>query len=37
MFNTCVELPTVNGHLRRTTIALKYHPDTGTIDVVTVT
>lgn len=37
MFNVCVELPTVNGHVRKTTIALKYHPDTGIIEVVTVT
>lgn len=37
LFNTCVELPTINRHLRKTTIALKYHPDTGIIDVVTVT
>lgn len=37
MFNVCVELPTVNGHIRKTTIALKYHPDTGIVEVVTVT
>jgi hypothetical protein len=37
MFNVCVELPTINGHFRKTTIALKYHPDTGAIDIVTVT
>lgn len=37
MFNVCVELPTINGRLRKTTIALKYHPDTGSIDIVTVT
>lgn len=37
MFNVCVELPTINGHIRKTTIALKYHSDTGIIEVVTVT
>ena len=37
MFNVCVELPTTNRRQRKTTIALKYHPDTGTMDVVTIT
>lgn len=37
LFNTCVELPTINRHLRKTMIALKYHPDTGTVEVVTIT
>lgn len=37
MFNVCVTLPTINGHLRRTTIALKYHPDIGTVDIMTIT
>ena len=37
MFNVCTELPTTNGHLRKTTIALKCHPETGTMDVVTIT
>lgn len=37
MFNVCVELPTINDHIRKTTIALKYHPDTGSIEVVTIT
>lgn len=37
MFNVCVELPTVNGHIRKTTVALKYFPDTGIIEVVTIT
>lgn len=37
LFNVCAELPTVHGNLRKTTIALKYHPDTGTMDVVTIT
>lgn len=37
MFNVCVELPTINGNFRKTTIALKYHPDIGTIDIITVT
>ena len=37
MFNVCIELPTVHGNIRKTTIALKYHPDTGQVDVVTLT
>ena len=37
MFNVCVELPTANNHIRKTTIALKYNPDTGIIEVVTIT
>lgn len=37
LFNACVEVPTINEHLRKTTIALKYHPHTGTIDVITIT
>lgn len=37
MFNVCIELPTIHGNIRKTTIALKYHPDTGSIDVVTIT
>lgn len=37
LFNVCIELPTVNQHIRRTTIALKYHPDEGRIDLITVT
>lgn len=37
MFNVCIELQTINSHIRKTTIALKYHPDTGVIDVVTIT
>lgn len=37
MFSVCAELPTTNGHLRKTTIALKYHPETGTMDAVTIT
>ena len=37
LMNTCVELPTINGHLRKTTVALKYLPDTGTVEVVTIT
>lgn len=35
MFNVCVELPIVNDHIRKTTIALKNHPDTEIIEVVT--
>ena len=37
LFNTCVKLPTIHGNLRKTTIALKYHPNTGTVDVITIT
>ncbi len=37
MFNICIELPTVNNHLRKTTIALKYKPDIGEMEVVTIT
>lgn len=37
LFNVCIELPTSSTHLRKTTVALKYHPDTGTMDVVTIT
>ena len=37
MFNVCVEFPTIHGNIRKTTIALKYHPDSGLIDIVTLT
>lgn len=37
MFNVCVDLPTISGHLRKTTVALKYHPETGEMSIVTVT
>ena len=37
MFNVCIELPTIHNHIRKTTIALKYCPDTGIIELVTVT
>ena len=37
MFNVCVELPTIHNHIRKTTIGLKYYPDTGVIEIVTVT
>ena len=37
MFNVCVELPTINGHCRKTMVALKYHPDSGEMSIVTVT
>lgn len=37
LFNVCIELPTKNENLRRTTISLKYNPDCGEIDVVTLT
>ena len=37
LFNVCVELPTKSNKIRRTTIALKYYPDSGIIDIVTIT
>ena len=37
LFNVCIELPTKNGNIRKTTVALKYKPDCGEIDVVTMT
>lgn len=37
LFNVCVDLPTVKGGFRRTTVALKYHPTTGEMSIVTVT
>ena len=37
MFNVCIELPTVHDNIRKTTIALKYHPDSGVAEVVTLT
>lgn len=37
MFDVCIELATVNGNIRRTTIGLKYHPDTDNISLVTIT
>lgn len=37
LFNVCVELPTIHKHIRKSTIALKYHPNTGKIDVITIT
>ena len=37
LFNVCVELPTIHERIRKTTIALRYHPDTGKMDVVTIT
>lgn len=37
LFNVCVEMPTKNGNIRRTTIALKYYPNCGKINIVTMT
>ena len=34
--NVCVDLPTINGNFRKTTVALKYHPNTGEMSIVTV-
>ncbi len=36
-FNTCVELETVNGNKRRTTVALKYIPEDGEMYIITIT
>lgn len=37
MFNVCIDLPTINGNNRKTTIALKYFPESGEMWIVTVT
>ena len=37
LFNVCVELETIHGNLRKTTIALKYLPDLGVVQVNTIT
>lgn len=37
LFNICAELETIHGNLRKTTIALKYLPDLGIIQVNTIT
>lgn len=37
LFNVCVELETIHGNIRKTTIALKYLPDLGVIQVNTIT
>ena len=37
LFNVCVDLPTINGNFRKTTVALKYHPHTGEMSIITVT
>lgn len=37
MFNVCIELPTVHDNLRKTTVALKYHPESGAAEVLTLT
>ena len=37
MFNICVDLPTINNHLRKTAIALKYYPEKGEMEIVTIT
>lgn len=37
LFNVCIELPTQEGNVRKTTIAMKYIPDNGEMYVVTVT
>ncbi len=36
-FNVCVELPTSNRNIRKTTIALKYYPNSGEIEILTIT
>ena len=37
IFNVCIELPTKNSNVRRTTVALKYYPKNGQIDIITIT
>lgn len=37
MFNVCVELPTVNNRIRKTTVALKYYPGNGVVEIITIT
>ncbi len=37
LFNVCVDLPTINGNYRRTTVGLKYLPETGEMEINTVT
>lgn len=37
LFNVCVELQTQSGNVRKTTIALKYKPDSGEVDLITIT
>ena len=37
MFNVCIELPTKKNNLRKTTVSLKYHPNSGIIDIITIT
>lgn len=37
IFDVCIELETINRNIRRTTVALKYLPDTGEIQIVTIT
>lgn len=37
LFNVCAELETIHGNLRRTTIALKYLPELGVVQVNTIT
>ena len=35
LFNVCVDVPTINGNFRKTLIALKYHPNSGEMSIVT--
>lgn len=37
LFNVCVEMKTINGNIRKTTIGLKYLPESGEMHVVTIT
>lgn len=37
LFNVCIELDTINGNKRKTMVALKYHPDNGNMEMVTLT
>lgn len=37
MFDVCVDLPTIHGNKRKTVVGLKYYPDSGSVEVVTIT
>ena len=37
LFNVCIELLTKKQNIRKTTVSLKYKPDCGEIEIVTIT
>lgn len=37
LFNVCIELPTVSGNMRKTMVGLKYLPEIGEMQIITVT